>query len=59
MKYIGREGILKVFTHYYWEQQHMASIFVWILLQLFQRTQNRSSSGFDTHNDVFGLVSTL
>jgi hypothetical protein len=27
MKYIGREGILKVFTLYHWEQQHMASIF--------------------------------
>jgi hypothetical protein len=27
MKYIGKEGILKVFTLYPWEQQHMASNF--------------------------------
>ncbi len=42
MKYIVREEILKVFTLYPWGQQHMASIFVWILLQLFQRTQNNN-----------------
>jgi hypothetical protein len=59
MKYIVRKGILKVFTLNPWEQQHMVSIFCVILLQLFQRTQKKSSSCFDTHNDIFGPVSTL